>query len=100
MTFAQLLEPEGIAAFAALVTGFVALLKYVFPPLDAKVSGALMAFVLTAIGYILCGASVGVATLDAGLLVFVAWVTCATASVGINSTVSHVQAVRSTGDDG
>lgn len=89
LTFAALLTPEGAVAFAAVVTGFIALLKYTFPPLDAKVSGALLAFTFTAIGYFLCGVSVGVATLDGGLLVFVAWIGCATSSVGINSSVSH-----------
>ena len=95
MTFAQLLEPQGIAAFAAVATTLVALIKYVFPVIDARVSGALMAFVITAIGYALCAIAVQVATLDHGLLVFVSWLTCATAAVGVNSTVSHVQATRS-----
>lgn len=94
MTFAQLLEPQGIAAFAAVVTSLVALIKYVFPGIDAKVSGALMAFFLTAIGYVLCAVSVGTPTLDAGLLVFVAWLACATSAVGIHSTVQHVQAAN------
>ena len=96
MTFAQLLEPQGIAAFAATATTLVALIKYVFPVIDARVSGALMAFAITAIGYALCAVSVGTTTLDAGLLVFVCWLTCATAAVGVNSTVSHVQATRTT----
>ena len=94
MTFAQLLEPQGIAAFAAVATSLVALIKYTFPVIDARVSGALMAFAITAIGYLLCAFAVQVATLDAGLLVFISWLTCATAAVGVNSTVTHVQASR------
>lgn len=98
MTFASLLTPEGIVAFATVVTSLVALIKYVFPGIDAVVSGALMAFTLTAIGYVLCAFAVGVGTLDAALLVFVAWLACATASVGIHSTAQHVSDIRSTGD--
>lgn len=90
LTFASLLTPEGAVAFAAVVTGFIAIIKYTFPVVDARVSGALMAFVLTAIGYVLCAFATGVGTLDAGLLVFVAWLGCATSAVGIHSSVQHV----------
>ena len=94
ITFASLLTPEGAVAFAAVVTGFIAVVKYTFPVIDARVSGALMAFVLTAIAYVLCAVSVGTTTLDAGLLVFVAWLGCATSAVGIHSTATHVSATR------
>ena len=94
MTFDQLLKPEGIAAFAVVATSLVALIKYTFPVIDARVSGAVMAFAFTAIGYVLCAFAVQVTTLDTGLLVFVSWLTCATAAVGVNSTVNHVQTTR------
>jgi archaellum biogenesis protein FlaJ (TadC family) len=90
ITFADLLTPAGVTAFAAVVTTLIALLKQTFPGLDARVSGALMAFVLTAIGYVLCGAATGVPTLDAALLVFISWLGCASAAVGIHSAVQHL----------
>lgn len=90
LTFAALLTPEGAIAFAAVVTGLVALLKYTFPPLDSAVSGALMAFAFTLIGYVLCAFSIGVGTLDQALLVFVSWLGCATSAVGIHSTAQHM----------
>ena len=94
LTLASLLEVAGIAAAAALTTGIVALLKSVFPPLDAKVSGALMAFVITLVLYILAGLSTGAGDLEAWFAVFVAWLTCATAAVGVYSTVNHVAETR------
>ena len=94
LTFEALLTPEGVVAAAALATALVALIRSVFPVIDAKVSGALMAFVFTGILYALAAFSVGVTTLDAGLLVFVAWVSCATSAVGIHSTVQHVAETR------
>jgi hypothetical protein len=92
ITFESMLTPEGVVAFAALVTSLIALLKYTFPPLDARVSGALMAFALTAAGYALAAASLGVPTPDAALSLFVAWLSCATSAVGIHSGVQHLTA--------
>ena len=88
LTLASLLDPPGIVAGAAFVTSIVALLKGVFPSLT--VSGALMAFVLSAVLYVLAGVSAGAASLDAGFAVFVSWVACATGAVGINGTYRHV----------
>lgn len=88
-TFESLLTPEGVVVAAGLTTALVALIRNVMPFIDAKVSGALMAFVFTGILYVLAAVSVGVPTLDAGLLVFMAWVSCATSAVGIHSAVQH-----------
>lgn len=90
LTLASLLTVAGIAAGAAFTTAIVALLKGVFPGIDERVSGALMAFVITAVLYVLAGISTGAVTLDAWFAVFVAWITCATAAVGVHSTVQHV----------
>lgn len=92
LTFASLLTPPGVVAAAAIVTGLVALIRNVFAQLD--ISGALLAFVLTAVLYVLTGIAVGVSTLDGALLVFLAWLSAATSSVGIHSTTTHVQAAR------
>ena len=94
LTFESLLTPEGVVAAAALTTALVALIRNVFPVIDARVSGALMAFVFTGILYALAAFSVQVPTLDAGLLVFMAWVSCATSAVGIHSTVQHTIEAR------
>lgn len=95
LTFAALLTPEGVVAAAALTTAFIALVKNVFPVIDAKVSGALMAFVFTGILYVLAAFATNVSALDAGLTVFMAWVSCATSAIGINSAATHVVEVRS-----
>lgn len=90
VTFASLLTPPGVIAAAAIITGLIQLLKSVFPGLDARVSGALMAFVGSAVLYVLAGAATGVASPDAGLAVFLAWLSCATSSVGIKAVSDHV----------
>ena len=90
ITFASLLTPEGIVIAGGLITSLVELIKRVLPTIDARVSGALQAFILSAVLYVLAGIATSVGSLDAGLTVFMAWLACATAAVGINSTVTHV----------
>ncbi len=97
LTLATLLEVAGIAAGAAFTTTIVQLLKSVFSVIDSRVSGALLAFVITAVLYVLAGLSTGAASLDAWFAVFVAWVTCATAAVGVYSTLTHVAEQRGGG---
>lgn len=95
MTFEALITPEGIAAAGALTTTIIALLKSTFPAIDARVSGAIMAFGLTAVLYGAGVAVVGLADPNAALTWISAWVACATVAVGVHSTVSHV---RSSGE--
>ena len=97
-TFESFLTPAGLIVAAALVTGTIEVLKTAFPLLDARVSGAAQAFVLTAILYIIAGLSTGATTADAWLAVFAAWLSCATAAIGIKSTYVHlgVRASKST----
>lgn len=89
LTLAGLLTVAGVAAGAVFVTTLVALLKNVFgtyvPQLDQN--GALLAFILSAILYLLAGIATGVGTLEQGFAVFVAWVTCACAAIGVNGTI-------------
>lgn len=94
ITFASLLTPGGVVVAAGAVTVFVQLVKTTFPPLDARVSGALMAFGLSAVVYVLAALSTNVATMDAGLVVFMAWLSCATSAVGIKSATTHVAEAR------
>lgn len=94
LTLAGLLTVAGVAAGAVFVTTIVALLKNVFsryiPALDQN--GALLAFIISALLYVLAGIATGASTLDAAFAVFVAWVTCATAAIGVNATIRTTQA--------
>jgi hypothetical protein len=90
-TFASFLTPEGIVVAGGLITAFVQLLKSTFPVIDEKVSGAVMAFSLSAGLYGATALTVGIAAPDAALSVVASWVACATASVGVYATAQHVR---------
>ena len=90
LSFASLLSAAGAGIAAGLVTTLVELAKTVWGRESMPVSGAALAFGLSAVLYILAGIATGVGSLDAGLVVFVAWLTCATSAVGVHSTISHV----------
>lgn len=94
VTFASFLTPNGIVVAAGIITTLVQLLKTVFPAIDARVSGAVLAFAFSAVLYVLTAIAVGVGTLDAGLTVFTAWLAAALSAVGAYATVLHVQAQR------
>jgi hypothetical protein len=85
-TFAAFLTPEGIIVAGGLITAFIQLLKGVFPPIDERVPGAILAFGLSAALYAITAVVVGVSTPDAGLTVIASWLACATAAVGVHST--------------
>jgi hypothetical protein len=85
-TFAAFLTPEGIVVAGGLITAFVQLVKTVFPVIDERVSGAVMAFGLSAILYAITAVVAGVSTPDQGLTVVASWLACATAAVGVHST--------------
>lgn len=90
VTFASFLSAAGAGIAAGIITGLVQLLKGVFPgPLEGR--GAQAAFILSAILYTLTGIATGVSTLDAGLIVVIAWLTCATAAVGVYVTIQRAQ---------
>jgi len=91
ITFADFVTPGGVIVAAGAVTALVQLLKTVAPTLDAKVSGALMAFIGTAALYGVTAAALGVPTPDAGLTIAFAWLSCATSAVGIKATFDHVK---------
>jgi hypothetical protein len=74
------------------VTTLVEVLKTAWGRESIPVSGAALAFGLSAVLYLLAGIATGVGSLDAGLVVFVAWLTCATSAVGVHSTITHVAA--------
>ena len=83
----------GLVIAAGIVSGLIEVIKNALPWLGERVSGAAMAFVITAILYALDGAATGVSTLDAGLGIFMAWLACLTAAMGIKGGSSHVARV-------
>jgi hypothetical protein len=92
LSFATLLTAAGAGIAAGLVTTFVEVLKTAWGHEGMPASGAALAFGLSAVLYLLAGIATGVASLDDGLVVFVAWLTCATSAVGVHSTITHVAA--------
>ena len=63
------------------------------PTLSAQTKPAIgSAFGLSAALSLLAGLATGVDALDEGLVVFVAWLTCATSAVGVHSTIKPVAA--------
>lgn len=86
-TFSSFLTPEGIIVAGALITALVQLAKTVFPIINEKVSGAILAFSASALLYTATALVVGISTPDAALTVLASWIACATASVGVYSTV-------------
>lgn len=93
LTLANALTPEGIVAAAALITTIVALIKNVFsryvPALDQN--GALMAFVLAAVLYVLVAIATGADGTESLFAVFVSFIACATSAVGVNATIRTTQ---------
>ncbi len=94
VTFASFLTPEGLLVAAALITTLIQVIKTAIPTLDARVSGALMAFVISAVLYVLTAIATAVASPDAGLTVFAAWLACAGVAMGIKAGADHVNAIR------
>ena len=94
ITFAALLTAAGAGVAAGVITALVELLKVVAAPVVAKVSGAGVAFIASAILYVLAGIATGANTLDKGLVVFIAWLTCATAAVGIHASIRTARSDR------
>ena len=89
LTVASLLTEAGARTAARLVTTLVELLKDGVGFRAPTASGAALAFGLSALLYILAGVATGVDSLDEGLVVFVAWLTCVTSAVGLYSTITH-----------
>lgn len=88
-TLGSLLTPQGIITAGLIVTTLVATLKGVFPTIDARISGALMSFIISAILYVFVGLATSVATLDAAFVVFTAWLAVSSAAIGIKAGLDH-----------
>lgn len=96
ITFAALLTAAGTGIAAGIITALVELLKVVAGPVVTKLSGAGVAFIASAILYVLAGIATGVNTLDGALVIFVAWLTCATSAVGIHASIRTARSDRGT----
>lgn len=96
LTLASLLLATGAVPASLVVRQFVELLKTTFPPLDARVSGAVQSFVASLVLYGVAFGFAGDHTPTGAFVAFVAWLGCATAAVGVNSTIDHIAAVRAT----
>lgn len=93
ISFELLASPAGPIVAAPLVKVLIDVLKAVFPGLASKVSGALMAFVITGALYVLTALALLPLTPNGGLNLFAVWLTCAAATVGVNSLQRHAQEV-------
>jgi len=92
ITIAELFTAAGAGAAALVVRQVVELAKAALPALDARVSGALQAFVLTAAVYLAATLAVPEQQTPDGILAaVVAWVTCATAAIGIDQSWSRIR---------
>lgn len=89
LTIADLVTGPGVVAVAALVTSIISILKNVFPPIDARYSGALQAFVITGVLYILAAISLHPADINGYFQIFLFWLTALSSAIGIHSGTSH-----------
>lgn len=91
ITFAFLLTAAGAGIAAGIITTLVEVVKAVpaLAFLTTRLAGASLAFLFSLVLYVLAGIATGVNSLDRGLVVFLAWLTCATAAVGIHSTLAN-----------
>ena len=97
ITFESLITPAGALVAAAAIKLLVDLLKAVIPGVDARISGALLAFILSAVLYAtaaLALPSLGNALNANGYLgIVLSWLGCATGAIGMTSAIRHATAV-------
>lgn len=93
ITWAQLVTPGGAVIAAGLITSTVQLLK-VNTAIDGKISGATLAFILSAVLYLIAAVALQPLNADGYLGLFATWVACGLIAVGIKSTTAHIQAVQ------
>lgn len=89
VTFDALVTPAGVVIAAGIITGLIQLLKVSFPILDARVSGATMAFLISLGLYVVVGLAIKGLDANGYLNVFLAWLSAATSAVGIKATIDH-----------
>lgn len=91
ITIDGLFTAAGAGAAALVIRQVIEVVKAALPVIDAKVSGATQAFVLSAALYVLAAFALPVADVNGILLAGVSWLTCATAAVGINAAWDHAR---------
>lgn len=99
VTFADLMTPAGVVIAAGVITALVELIKTAFPVVDAKISGASMAFIISAVLYVIAAVALtnlgNIPDLNGYLSVFLAWLAAATSSVGIKASFVHYKSTSS-----
>lgn len=93
ITFAVLATTAGATIAAGIVFGIIQVLKGAFPAFVDRLTGAGLAFVLTAFLYVAVGYVLQPPNADGYLVIFLSWLNCALVSVGIHAT-SVTTAVR------
>lgn len=94
VTFESFLTPAGLVIAAGILTGAIQLIKATFPALDARVSGAVMAFFLSLVLYAATGFAVPPHSPNDVLALVLAWLGCAEVSIGIKATADHYVATQ------
>lgn len=101
IAFADLVTPAGVVVAAGLIVGLIQLIKASFAGIDARISGASLAFFLSAVLYVLVALALrsegAITTADGYLGVFAAWLTAATSAVGIKASFSHATSAPAKG---
>lgn len=90
ITLASLLSAVGAGIAGTIVTLLVDVWKVVFEkvaPKLAAIDGVFLTGVFSLILYVLAGVSIGVDTLEEGFTVFLSWLFCAAAAVGVHKAV-------------
>lgn len=95
LTFTMLATTAGATVAAGIIYALVQVIKSAFPGFSTRMSGAAQAFVLSAVLYAVTAAVLRPTAADGYLVIFISWLNCALASVGIHSTT--VQASVSAG---
>lgn len=93
ITFASLATTTGAVVAAGIIFGTIQVLKGAFPNFVSRITGAGLAFVLSAILYVITAIVLAPGNADGYLVIFIAWLNCALAAVGIHATTSTM-AVR------
>lgn len=89
LTLTVVLTAGGAVTAAAVTRQLVELVKRAFPVIDARISGASLAFTLTGVLYVVAFVTVGEHTPDGAFIAFLSWLSCATSAIGINATLDH-----------
>lgn len=91
ITFASLLTAAGAITAGVIVTTLVEIIKTAIPVVDARVSGATLAFAVSLALFAVAGVALSPLTPDTGLQLFVSWLNVAAVAIGIKAVTTHVQ---------